>query len=170
MDWDELGPWLSLMLVMIHEFLQGEASRWHPYFEALPASFDTLMFWSDSELSELQASAVINKIGKQGAETAIKDSIMPVVRANPTAFPPSRGISSYDGPEGEEAILRLAHRMGSLIMAYAFDIDPDDGEESGQDGYVTEDEQETSQAMVPLADFLNADANRNNVSCLLISQ
>lgn len=168
---DELGPWLSLMLVMIYEYLQGEASPWHPYFEALPTNFDTLMFWSDSELSELQASAVIDKIGKQGAESSIRDSILPIVRANPSIFPPVRGIPSYDGPDGEQALLNLAHRMGSLIMAYAFDIenqDDDDDDENGQDGYVTDDERGISQAMVPMADFLNADAHRNNVSYLFI--
>ncbi|KAK2764889.1 hypothetical protein FQN54_008586 [Arachnomyces sp. PD_36] len=159
---DELGPWLSLMLVMIYEYLQGEASRWHPYFQALPSTFDTLMFWSEPELSELQASAVIDKIGKQGAESSIRETIMPIVRANPSLFPPSLGTPSYDGPEGEEALLKLAHRMGSLIMAYAFDVENQDDDETGEDGYVTDDEQEISQAMVPLADFLNADAHRNN--------
>lgn len=168
-DLDELGPWLSLMLVMIYEYLQGDASPWHPYFQALPTNFNTLMFWSASELSELQASAVIDKIGKHGAENTIRDTIMPIVRANPSAFPRGQSTSSFDGPEGEEALLNLAHRMGSLIMAYAFDIEnQDDDDKSGQDGYVTDDEQEVSQAMVPLADFLNADAHRNNVSCLFV--
>jgi SET domain-containing protein 6 len=167
---DELGPWLSLMLVMIYEYLQGEASRWYPYFQALPTSFDTLMFWSASELSELQASAVIDKIGKRGAEESIRDAIMPIIRANPSLFPPNSDIPSYDGPQGEESLLNLTHRMGSLIMAYAFDIgNPDDDARSGQDGYVTDEEEEVYQAMVPLADFLNADAHRNNVSCFLLT-
>lgn len=157
------------MLVMIYEYLQGDASPWYPYFQALPTSFDTLMFWSPSELSELQTSAVIDKVGKEGAETSIRETILPIVRANPSVFPPGQSISFYDGPEGEEALLKLGHRMGSLIMAYAFDIEnQDDDEKDGEDGYVTDDEQEVSQAMVPLADFLNADAHRNNVSPFLI--
>jgi SET domain-containing protein 6 len=52
-------------------------------------------------------------------------------------------------------------------MAYAFDIekseDDDDEPEDENDGYMTDDEEEQlSKGMVPLADLLNADADRNN--------
>lgn len=152
------------MLVMIYEYLQGERSAWSAYFRVLPTRFDTLMFWSESELAELQASAVVDKIGKQGAEESILEMVAPIVRANPALFPPVGGLPSYDGPQGERAILELAHMMGSLIMAYAFDIEkPEDEEEDGEDGYVTDEEDELPKGMVPLADLLNADADRNNV-------
>ncbi|KAJ9361524.1 hypothetical protein DTO027B9_685 [Paecilomyces variotii] len=162
-EFENLGPWLSLMLVMIHEYLLGERSAWSAYFRVLPTRFDTLMFWSESELAELQASAVVDKIGKQGAEESILEMIAPIVRANPTLFPPVAGLSSYNGPEGERVLLELAHMMGSLIMAYAFDIEkPEDEEDDGEDGYVTDEEDELPKGMVPLADLLNADADRNN--------
>lgn len=168
-DVDALGPWLSLMLVMIYEYLQGDQSRWAPYFRVLPTRFDTLMFWSPAELAELQASAIVDKIGKQGADESILGSIAPIVRANPNLFPPVNGLPSYEGDAGTAALLELAHVMGSLIMAYAFDIeradDDDDGPEGSNDGYTTDDEEEQlSKGMVPLADLLNADADRNNVS------
>ncbi|KAK5004156.1 Ribosomal lysine N-methyltransferase 4, partial [Cryomyces antarcticus] len=54
---DGLGPWVSLILVMMYEYLKGPESRWWPYFDVLPSKFDTLMFWSSDELDELQASA-----------------------------------------------------------------------------------------------------------------
>lgn len=168
-DVETLGPWLSLMLVMIYEYLQGNQSRWTPYFRVLPTRFDTLMFWSQSELAELQASAIVDKIGKQGADESILGSIVPIVKANPNLFPPINGLSSYEGEAGTAALLELAHVMGSLIMAYAFDIekseDDDDEPEDENDGYMTDDEEEQlSKGMVPLADLLNADADRNNVS------
>jgi SET domain-containing protein 6 len=157
------------MLVMIYEYLQGNQSRWTPYFRVLPTRFDTLMFWSQSELAELQASAIVDKIGKQGADESILSSIVPIVKANPNFFPPINGLSSYEGEAGTAALLELAHVMGSLIMAYAFDIekseDDDDEPEDENDGYMTDDEEEQlSKGMVPLADLLNADADRNNVS------
>lgn len=156
------------MLVMIYEFLKGTSSKWAPYFQILPTSFDTLMFWSPAELNELQASAIVDKIGKQGADESILESIAPIVRANPTLFPPVGQISSYEGDHGAAALLELAHMMGSLIMAYAFDIekaeDDDEENEDPDESYMTDDEEEQlPKGMVPLADLLNADADRNNV-------
>lgn len=166
---DDLGPWLYLILVMIYEYLQGEASRWAPYFRVLPAEFDTLMFWTDAELRELQGSAVINKIGKQDADESILQMIVPLISKNSHLFPLPAGVSSFDSPGAKESFLALAHQMGSLIMAYAFDLGKGDDEEiQGQDGYVTDDEEELPKGMVPLADLLNADGERNNVSRQLI--
>ena len=51
-----LDSWSSLILVMMYEYLQGEKSQWKPYFDVLPSSFDTPMFWSENELDQLQAS------------------------------------------------------------------------------------------------------------------
>jgi SET domain-containing protein 6 len=170
-DVEQLGPWLSLMLVMLYEYLQGEKSKWAPYFRVLPSRFDTLMFWSPAELHELQASTIVEKIGREGAEQSILEMIAPVVRGNPALFPPAHGVASFDGDAGAAALLELAHVMGSLIMAYAFDIekaeDDDDEGEAADDSYMTDDEEEQlPKGMVPLADLLNADADRNNVSLL----
>lgn len=167
----ELGPWMSLMLVMVYEYLLGEQSTWAPYFRVLPQQFDTLMFWSAAELQELQGSAIVEKIGKQGADESILEMIVPIVRTNPSLFPPIDGLPSYDGDAGAQAVLCLSHIMGSLILAYAFDIEKaeDEGEDGeGEDGYQTDEEDEqAAKGMVPLADLLNADAARNNVRLLL---
>lgn len=167
-DLEELGPWLSLMLVMMYEFLQGEQSTWAPYFKVLPRKFDTLMFWTPAELQELQGSSILEKVGKEEAEKSILQTIAPIVRANPSLFPPIGGVSSYNGDAGTQALLNLAHVMGSLIMAYAFDIEkPEDeeGNDDGEEGYMTDEEEDSlPKAMVPLADLLNANADQNNVS------
>ncbi|KAL4898554.1 hypothetical protein BDV59DRAFT_6164 [Aspergillus ambiguus] len=162
----ELGPWMSLMLVMIYEYLLGDKSTWAAYFKVLPHTFDTLMFWSDDELLELQESPVVDNIGRQDADDTIRSMIAPIMRKHPSLFPPVDGLPSYDGDAGAQAVLHLAHRMGSLIMAYAFDIEkPEDEDEEGdgEGGYMTDDEEEQlPKGMVPLADLLNADADRNN--------
>jgi SET domain-containing protein 6 len=167
-DLEQLGPWLSLMLVMLYEYLQGEKSRWAPYFKVLPSRFDTLMFWSSAELQELQGSTIVEKIGREGAEESIMEMIAPIVRGNPALFPPAPGMASYDGDAGAAALIELAHVMGSLIMAYAFDIekseDDEDEGDANDESYMTDDEDEQlPKGMVPLADLLNADADRNNV-------
>ncbi|KAJ5628569.1 hypothetical protein N7490_010797 [Penicillium lividum] len=168
-DVEALGPWLSLMLVMLYEYLRGGQSKWAPYFRVLPNRFDTLMFWSEAELRELQGSAIVDKIGKQSADESILQSIAPIVRSNPALFPPINGLASYEGDAGTAALLELAHFMGSLIMAYAFDFengeDDDDDEEGdgGDESFMSDDEDEQyPKGMVPLADLLNADADRNN--------
>uniref|UniRef100_A0A093XY31 Ribosomal lysine N-methyltransferase 4 n=1 Tax=Talaromyces marneffei PM1 TaxID=1077442 RepID=A0A093XY31_TALMA len=162
-DLKNLGPWLSLVVVMIYEYSLGEQSNWKQYFQVLPSKFDTLMFWSEEEFSQLQASAVVDKVGKRDAEEDIFEKVLPLVRAHPDLFPPIDGVMSYDDDTGAQALLELAHRMGSLIMAYAFDIEKAEEEESeGEDGYLTDDEEQLPKGMVPLADLLNADADRNN--------
>jgi N-lysine methyltransferase SETD6 len=116
----------------------------------LPRQLDSLVFWSDAELAELQASTVVNKIGKAGAEDMFSKHIVPL------------GLEGCDGD--------MCHRVASIIMAYAFDIPEDvaskeeDGNtEGGEDDLVSDEgDEKTVLSMIPLADMLNADADRNN--------
>ena len=152
-------PWLSLILVLIYEYLQGDESRWKPYFDVLPAEFDTPMFWPEEDIRELQASSVRSKIGKEDADAMLAKKIIPTVKAHEDVFYPA-GAPRL----GDAELLHLAHRMGSLIMAYAFDLDKDDeneeAEAEAEDGWV-EDKDSTMLGMVPMADILNSDAEFN---------
>lgn len=130
---------------------QAEDSKWAPYLAILPERLDSLIFWSDSELTELQASAVVNKIGKKGAEDMLTSHIAPL------------GL--------EHSSTEMCHKVASVIMAYAFDIpDPSDSPtfggkgENAEDDLVSDDgeDEKTILSMIPLADMLNADADRNN--------
>ena len=161
-DEDEIelpDPWLDLILVMIYEYLQGAASPWKPYFDVLPTNFDTLMFWTESELSELQASAVRSKIGKASADEMFSTKVLPTIRAHSSIFYPAGTPHLSD-----EDLMLLAHRMGSTIMAYAFDLekDTDDDEANDEeDVWAVDGDGLTSMGMVPVADLLNADAEFN---------
>lgn len=147
--------WSSLILIIIYEFLRGEQSLWKPYFDVLPERFDTPMFWSDAELSELQASATRGKVGKAEAEDMFRANILPIIRQNPGLF-----LSS--GEKTDDELIRLAHRMGSTIMAYAFDLEnEDDRDEDDSDGWVEDRDGKSLMGMVPMADILNADAEFN---------
>lgn len=166
---DHLGPWLSLIFVMLYEYINRGASNWAPYFDVLPSEFDTLMFWAEDELAELQASAVIGKIGKSGADDTFRNELAPVIKEFAHIFFSGDGraearAKEMAGPDG----LLLMHKMGSLIMAYAFDVEPANQEkEVDEEGYASEDEDEAlPKGMVPMADMLNADADRNNVCTL----
>ena len=155
----EDDQWTSTVLVLLYEYLQGELSRWKPYLDVLPDSFNTLMFWTESELDELQASDVRDKIAKDEAEEVFKRSILPLVHEHAHVFYPqtAQRLQDYD-------LLSLYHQMGSTIMAYAFDMPPEDEDEEDEDesGYVEDDEDTvTPKGMMPLADMLNSDAEFN---------
>ncbi|KAH7318149.1 SET domain protein [Stachybotrys elegans] len=150
-----LDSWSSLILILIYEYLKGEESQWKPYFDVLPETFHTPMFWSDVELSELQASPARGKIGKQEAEQMFQSTILPIIRANPDMFVSSQRLT-------DEHLIALSHRMGSTIMAYAFDLENDDDKEDDEeDGWVEDRDGKSMMGMVPMADMLNADAEFN---------
>lgn len=140
---------------MIHEHSLGTTSRWSPYLDILPTEFDTLMFWSEAELQDLAGSAVVDKIGKASAETTFAELILPVVKAH------------LDVRLEDDEIVALAHRFGSTIMAYAFDLEKHTAAPTmrAENEEWEEDDEDTMvlpKGMVPLADMLNADADRNN--------
>lgn len=126
------------------EAAKGESSHWYPYLAALPTKLDSLVFWSKEELSELQASTVVNKIGRAHAEEEFTNKIAKLSI-------PGANLESF-------------HNMASLIMAYAFDIPERQNEAQNEDGeeLVDDEEEQTMLTMIPLADMLNADADRNN--------
>lgn len=149
-------PWLSLILVLMYEYFQGK--RFKPYLDILPSHFDTLMFWSDAELTELQASAVREKIGRQNADEMFEGMIVPLIKQHTEVFYPT---SSRKLPDSE--LVALAHRMGSIIMAYAFDLEQEKNEKDvDEDGFATDEEElNMEKAMVPMADMLNSTADFN---------
>lgn len=155
-------PWLNLILVLVYESLRDSDSQWAPYLAILPqlsTSFNTLMFWTPTELSELQTSAFISKVGRESADKMFKECIIPVVQKHADIFYPS-SIRLND-----EDLLQKCHVMGSLIMSYAFDLQPDEDEdevgEETEDGWVEDKMRPALMGMVPMADMLNADAEFN---------
>ena len=140
---------------MMYEYLLGGQSQWKPYLEVLPESFDTPMFWTEEEVSHLQASSTVKKIGKSDAEEMFRTLLLPAIRANADVFGTGANYS-------DDELIRLAHRMGSTIMAYAFDLENEEAEENDEeDGWVEDRDGKSMMGMVPMADILNADAEFN---------
>ncbi|KAG6300529.1 hypothetical protein E4U45_003840 [Claviceps purpurea] len=161
-DQQALDSWSFLILTLMHEYFQGNDSLWKNYLDILPDAFDTPMFWTDQELAQLQGSATSGKIGKDTAEDMFRRRLIPIIRENRHAFKGSEDMSAED-------LVQLAHRMGSTIMAYAFDLESDEQEGGGEggegdddaDSWVEDREGKTLMGMVPMADILNADAEFN---------
>lgn len=172
--------WTLLILILIREYLDPNSpwkvcaspspvTHWtqanitaQPYLSVLPTTFTTPMFWSSTDLSHLQASSILPKIGHSAAEAMILTRILPIITANPSAFYPP-GSS----PLPSSALITLAHRCGSAIMAYAFDLESeptpseDGASQEQQDEWIEDREGHTMLGMVPMADMLNADAEFN---------
>lgn len=136
----DLSEWSKLIVAML---LSQNSDAYKPYFEILPKTFDTLMFWSQNELYSLKGSYVVEKIGREEAELEYNSNIRPLFENS-----------------NVDCSLEAYHRMGSLIMAYSFDIPPREtvlNEEDGEDSYIEDDEENGFiKAMIPLADTLNA--------------
>lgn len=150
---------------MLYEYFNGSASNWAPYFAVLPTEFNTLMFWASDELEQLQASAVLQKIGKESANETFRTQLIPVIKefAQIVFSGDERAKEKAEELDSDQG-LQLMHKMGTLIMAYAFDVEPAElNKEVDEEGYASEDEDEAlPKGMVPMADMLNADADRNN--------
>ena len=117
------------------------------------------MFWTQDELAELQASAMPSKIGKDSANKMFEERIIPVVKKHSDIFYPSNTQRLSDNE-----LLERCHAIGSLIMSYAFDLQPDDDEDAedeNEDGWVEDQSKPSTMGMVPMADMLNADAEFN---------
>lgn len=150
---------------MLYEYLNGNASNWSAYFGVLPTQFNTLMFWTEDELAELQASSVVDKVGKESADEMFLEQLVPVIQEFSELFFAGDPRAKQKAEEMRSpASLELMHKMGSLIMAYAFDIESSAPPKNiDEDGYASEEEDEAlPKGMVPLADMLNADADRCN--------
>jgi len=149
---------------MIYEDGQGQQSEWWPHLQILPTQFDTLIYWSPFELAELEGSAVLDKIGKDGADSSFKKILLPIVQQNSELF--GCHGQAFHGPDAEATLLELAHRMATLIMAYGFDLEAESlfSEDEDEMGGSSQAAYELNKGMVPLADLFNADGNLNNVS------
>ncbi|KAF9981961.1 hypothetical protein BGZ75_006678 [Mortierella antarctica] len=157
-DLSDLEGWNPLMMCMIYEYCRGGDSHWKPYFDILPMNFSTPMFWSADELQELAGTGVMDKIGKDEAESIFAEKLWPLIKSHADLFP----VKDQD----EAAFLKIFHRMGSLIMAYAFHdtLPGQDEDEDMDDDEDDEDEEEEKVAvsMVPMADMLNHKTGYNN--------
>lgn len=152
-DWSE---WDRLTLALLYENSRGLNSPWKCYFDVLPHTFNTPMFWSTEELRELEGSTLVSKIGREEADQSFHQLIEPIVSQHPASF------------DCRVCTLADFHRMGSIIMAYSFDApdfsidDVPEDNKSVASLSSDEDNEKLEKIMCPLADMLNADTVLNN--------
>ncbi|KAG9292948.1 hypothetical protein G9A89_016310 [Geosiphon pyriformis] len=149
----KINPWFPLILCIMYESKKQD-SLWVPYFNILQKEFDTPMFWSADELKELKGTSVIGKIGKEEAEAAFREHLLPIINDNLEIFDPS----IYT--------IELFHQVGSLIMANAFHNDKKDlqfsVDELEEGAFEIDEEPMEEVTMIPMADMLNHRTGYNN--------
>lgn len=96
------SDWTALIKHLLNE--SKGSSIWSKYLLQAPTQPDSLMFWTDEVIQDLQDSNIRNKIGKQGAEEMYRS-----IETNCT-------IDKFK-------------RMGSYILAYAIEL-PSSSEDS----------------------------------------
>ncbi|KAG5646254.1 hypothetical protein DXG03_004081 [Asterophora parasitica] len=182
--------WTGLILCMMWETAQGTSSKWAGYSDTLPIHFDTPMFWNEADLTELNGTCVVEKLGREEAEQSYTEKLLPAIRTRPDLFPLE---------QAEYYSLANYHLMGSRILSRSFnvekweseeeenenskdstnrradgmDVDSSDGPERAEENGDEEshhieveeedDEDDSSDtAMVPMADLLNAKYESEN--------
>jgi N-lysine methyltransferase SETD6 len=146
--------WFKQILVLLYERALGAESKWAPYVAILPQEFDTPIFWTADELAELQACDVVNQIGREEMDSLFQKHVVPLVLASPSSF----GFDANDN-DLERKIYYQLHVCASILMAYAFDLNKEEGD--GDEDEDKEPEFPHVTALVPPADILNADEEHN---------
>ena len=91
-------------------------------------------------------SAIKGKIGKDEAEEMFRTTVLPIIERNADVFAMS------DERLDPRELVASAHRMASIIMAYAFDRESGDkARNADDDGYETDEEEASQQkVMMPM--------------------
>ncbi|KAK6456862.1 putative transcription regulator [Scheffersomyces xylosifermentans] len=187
----KLSQWESLVVVLLYELkVKNNDSKWLPYFNVLPIKdtdnyfFNQLVHWSDEDLSALEPSLILERVGKDVSTQMFN-------RLYPKIIVERLGLHELKGVTIEEFF-----SVASLIMSYSFDVErpasleeklqAEDQEEDNEEEhkiksneeYPSEDDDEDEdkvdedellnggffKSMVPLADTLNADTTLHNAS------
>ncbi|CUS24794.1 LAQU0S19e01772g1_1 [Lachancea quebecensis] len=167
----EVGHWEGLIIAILYEFkVMNRNSQWWPYFEVLPepARLNSLMYWTDEELEHLKPSGVCERVDREGAEE---------MYARVTKYIEDLEITELANITWDEFM-----HVASIIMAYSFDMERPDYEDSDEE-IEEEDEEEDEEggkntvwkdgyfkSMVPMADMLNSDTQKCNANLTYSSE
>ncbi|CAR23146.1 ribosomal lysine N-methyltransferase [Lachancea thermotolerans CBS 6340] len=159
----EVGHWEGLVIAILYEFkVMNQNSKWWPYFEVLPepARLNSLMYWTGAELEYLKPSGVYERVDREGAEE---------MYARVMKCAEDLKITELTNITWEEFM-----HVASIIMAYSFDMERPDYEDSDEEVEESDEEEEEEKntvwndgyfkSMVPMADMLNSDTHKCNAN------
>ncbi|KAI9219757.1 hypothetical protein BC828DRAFT_348983 [Blastocladiella britannica] len=135
--------WAPVITAVLYELAFRESSQWNAYFDILPASLETPLFWPESDLALLVGTDVPKRIAREESLSLYTNVILPAIEHH-VADPADRARFSPD----------LFLYAGSLLMAYGFSVGSLTG--TGHDSDDDDEEEDDMPILVPLADTLNA--------------
>ena len=135
------GP-LGLIVAVMHEMSLGAESKWHPYFDLIPARESSLpVFWDEDGLELLEGTSLEDKVA------ADRDLMLQDYRDVVKPFFTSVCDDDYEEDEEfDAALFGLFMSAASLVASRAFRVDDVHGD-----------------GMVPVADLFNHRTDRENV-------
>lgn len=133
---------VALAMFLILEFCAGESSFWHPYISTLPASFNTVLYFSVEELELLCGSTVLDEALKLHRSIARQYSYFhKIFRTHPLAKSlPYKDCFTYDLYRW--AVSAVMTRQNAVPLTDTAGGDDEDGTDA-------------MTAMVPLWDMCN---------------
>ncbi|KAI9188814.1 Ribosomal lysine N-methyltransferase 4 [Blastocladiella emersonii ATCC 22665] len=141
--------WAPVILAVLYELAFADTSKFKPYFDILPSTLDTPIFWTASELALLEGTDVVRRMAKEESDSMYHSLLLPVVRQH---------VPENDWPRFS---IDRFYFAASLLMAYGFHPGhipgvhsaPTEEDESDDE---EEEEEDALPILVPLADTLNA--------------
>lgn len=133
---------VALAMFLILEFCAGESSFWHPYISTLPASFNTVLYFSIEELELLHGSTVLDEALKLHRSIARQYSYFhKIFRTHPLAKSlPYKDCFTYDLYRW--AVSAVMTRQNAVPLTDTAGVEEEDGTDA-------------MTAMVPLWDMCN---------------
>lgn len=115
--------------------------EWGPYFDVMPTTFDTPMFWKERDLRELKGTSIPDKLGREEAEAAYFQIALPFICSHAELFLiGGQADRKGDARDDQDLIARhysldKFHVMGSLLLSRAFHLKgPNASNEGDKDG------------------------------------
>ena len=95
---------------------------WGAYFDIMPTSFSTPMFWNEQDLTHLAGTSTADKIARDEAEADYHNKAVPFIRSLPAVF-----LDGVEEAQREEEMLKwysieTYHIMGSRILSRSFHV------------------------------------------------
>ncbi|KAJ3358765.1 hypothetical protein GGF32_009982 [Allomyces javanicus] len=137
--------WAPAILAVLYEYVHRDTSKWKAYFDILPETLDTPVFWTDAELAHLAGTDVPKRVAKDESQSLFENVILPALREHVSD---TADLARFT----PDAFFFAA----SLLMAYGFHVGPLHEPEIPDDDESDVEEEDPLPVLVPLADTLNA--------------
>lgn len=95
---------------------------WEPYFDIMPTSFSTPMFWQEKDLQHLSGTSIADKIARDEAEADYHSKAIHFIRSLPSVFLEGVAEEQREAELQQWYSIETYHVMGSRILSRSFHV------------------------------------------------